>query len=80
MHELGILYHVLKTVDKIAKKNHILSIKHVTLEVGRESGCVPTFLEKLFPLAVDKFPLAKDAELYIQLAKGRKLLIKDIGY
>lgn len=80
MHELGVLYQALKTVDRIAEKNRIRHIKHITLEVGEDSTYVPAFLEKLFPVAADRFPVVKGAQLRIQMAPGRLLLIKDIGY
>lgn len=80
MHELGILNHVVKTVDRIAKENGIEKIDHITLEVGEASGCVPAFLEKLFPIAIEKNDIMKDAELKIAIAEGKGMSIKDIGY
>lgn len=80
MHELGVLFHALETVDAVAKKNNIRSIKHITLEIGRESDYVPAFFEKLFPLAAEKFPIAKNAELRLEFASGEGLFIRDIGY
>ena len=55
-------------------------MKHITLEVGTESTYVPAFLEKLFPLAIDREPLMKDAQLRIEMVSGNGLLIKEIGY
>lgn len=80
MHELGILNHVVKTVDRIAKENRIEKIDHITLEVGKASGCVPAFLEKLFPIAIENNDIMKDAELKIAIAEGKGMSIKDIGY
>ena len=80
MHELGILNHVVKTVDRIAKENKIEKIDHITLEVGEASGCVPAFLEKLFPIAIEKNDIMKDAELKIAITEGKGMSIKDIGY
>ena len=80
MHELGVLYQALKTVSRIAEKNQIQRVKQITLEVGTESTFVPAFFEKLFPVASDQFPLIKGARLEIQMAQGKALLIKDIGY
>ena len=80
MHELGVLYQALRSVERIAERNNILRVKHVTLEVGEESDCVPAFFEKLFPVAVEKFPVAQGAELRIERAPGNRLTIKDIGY
>jgi len=80
MHELGVLYQAVKAVDSIAKSRHIQRIKHITLEVGEQSGYVPYFLKKLFPVAVDSFPAVIGAELRILMTAGRGLIIKDIGY
>lgn len=80
MHELGILNHVVRTVDRVAKENRIDKIEHITLEVGKASGCVPAFLEKLFPIAIEKQPHMQEAELRIVMAEGKGLSIKDIGY
>lgn len=80
MHELGILNHVVKTVNRIADENRIEKIEHITLEVGETSGCVPMFLEKLFPIAIEKQPRMQNTELKIVMAEGKGLSIKDIGY
>ena len=80
MHELGILNHVIRTVDRVAKENGIKKIDHITLEVGETSGCVPNYLEKLFPIAIENNPVVKDAELKIIMAEGKSLSIKDVGY
>ena len=80
MHELGVLLHTMRTVNRIAEKNDISRVKFITLEVGEESSYLPMFLNKLFPVASSQFEILKDAELKIEMAPGRKLLIKDIGY
>lgn len=80
MHELGVLIQAVKTVDQIAKKNKIKKVKHITLEVGEESGYVPVFLTKLFPVAVEHFPVMQETKLKIEMVPGRKLQIKDLGY
>lgn len=80
MHELGVLYQTVRTVSRVAEKNRIQRVKHITLEVGTESTYVPAFLEKMFPLAIDREPLMKDAQLRIEMVSGNGLLIKEIGY
>ena len=80
MHELGVLCQAVRTVSAMAQKHHIAAVKHMTLDVGMESGYVPVFFEKLFPVAIDRFPVMKDAELRIQMAPGEGLLIREIGY
>lgn len=80
MHELGILCQVLRVVEKTAAENKIKEVKRITLEVGTESGCVPHFLEKLFPVAIDIFPRLGKPELKLQIVSGKRLQIKDMGY
>ena len=80
MHELGVLNQAVKTVSRIAAQHRIQQIKHITLEVGTESTFVPAYLEKLFPLAIDRAPLMKDEQLRIEMVSGNGLLIKEIGY
>lgn len=80
MHELGVLKHALKSVSDIAKQNNIEKIKFITLEVGKESSFVPIFFEKLFPVAIEDYPLFENAKLKIEIASGRGLIIKEIGY
>lgn len=80
MHELGVLRHIVKTVDKVAEENKIKCVKHITLEVGEESGYLPYFLEKLFPVAVEYYPRMGKAELKLLSVPGRGLQIKDFGY
>ena len=80
MHELGVLCQAVRTVSRIAEENHISQIKHITLEVGDASGYVPVFLEKLFPVATEHFPAIQHAELKIEQAPGKGLMIKNIGY
>lgn len=80
MHELGVLCQAVKMVDRIASKNNIEKVKHITLQVGEASGYVPVFFEKLFPVAVDKLSALKDAQLIIETVPGKGLSVKDIGY
>ncbi len=80
MHELGILRQIVKVVVQTAEKNRILSVKHITLEVGDRSGIVPLYMEKLFPAASDAIPILQDTVLKIQMVCGKGLMIRDIGY
>lgn len=80
MHELGVLYQAVRTVSRIAAEHDIQRIKHITLEVGTESTFVPAYLEKLFPLAIDRTPALKDAQLRLRTVPGQGLTISEIGY
>ncbi len=80
MHELGVLCQIVKKVNRIAEENKILQVKHITLEVGEASDFVPVFLDKLFPIAVENFPIFHNCTLKIEKTEGKSLIIKDIGY
>lgn len=80
MHELGVLYQIMKTVNRIAEEKHVRKVKSIVLEVGERSGFVPQYLMKLFPVAVDAYPILRKAKLHICLIKGNGLVIKEIGY
>lgn len=80
MHELGVLMQAVKTVSRIAEENNVKIIKQMTLEIGEDSGFVPVFFEKLFPVAIEKFPVMMGAELRMEMTAGKGLRIKEIGY
>lgn len=80
MHELGVLCHVVRTVERIARENHITRIKYITLEVGDASGYVPYYLDKLFPHALQCCPEIGTPVLKLVNVTGNRLQIKDFGY
>ena len=80
MHELGVLCQAVRTVSAMAEKHHISLVKHMTLDVGEESGYVPVFFEKLFPVAIERFDNMKKAQLVIKTVPGQGLQIRDFGY
>lgn len=80
MHELGVLTHAIKTVNKIAEENGIKQINFITLDVGKESSFVPDYLFKLYPVAIDSFARFEKSSLRINMVDGNGLVIKEIGY
>lgn len=80
MHELGVLRQIVRTVEDITVRNSIDKVAYIALEVGRESGVVPLYLHKLFPVAVDSHPLLQHTELRVEPVDGAGLVIKELGY
>lgn len=80
MHELSVLHQIVKKVNGIATENQIAKVKHIALDVGENSGFVPHYLTKLFPVATDAYPLLNETELRIAIVHGKGLVIKEIGY
>lgn len=54
MHELGVVFHVIRTVENLARENDITEIKSVTLEIGEVSTVVEDYLRKCWKWSVEK--------------------------
>jgi len=54
MHELGIVYEVIKIVDQFSKDNHLTKVDKIVLEVGQLSQAIPRFIEECYPAAVNE--------------------------
>ena len=57
MHELGIIVHITKTLQNVAKENNLSEIGSVTLEIGEVSTIVPDYLTDCWKYYRKKFPL-----------------------
>ena len=77
MHELGIMMHIVETVEIFARDQGVEKIKTLVLQVGEESPVVPQYLKACYPAAVDGTTL-QDTELAIEIIPGRDFLIKEI--
>ena len=44
MHELGVVFYVVKDVKKVAEENHVEKVSAVTLEIGEVSGILHDYL------------------------------------
>ena len=63
MHELGIVFHVIDTIEDIAKEQELECVKSVTIEVGEVSTVIPEYLIDCWKWAVKKNELMKESEL-----------------
>lgn len=66
MHELGIIVHISRTLEEVARENKLTEIGSVTLEVGEVSGIVPEYMTDCWKYYREKSGLLKGAELMIQ--------------
>ena len=66
MHELGIVFHIIKTVEDACRDNAILRVSSVTLQLGEVSGVVPHYLEDAWRWASSKNPLVAGSELRVE--------------
>jgi len=54
MHELGVVFHVIKKVEEVAKENDITEINSVTLQIGEVSTVIEQYLRKCWKWATEK--------------------------
>lgn len=59
MHELGIVYHIVEQVLRVAAEQELTQVETLVLQVGELSSVVPRYLEACFPAAVDGTLLEK---------------------
>ena len=65
MHELGIVFHIIKSVEEIGAQNELTKVSSVTLEIGEVSGIVPEYLTDCWKWAAAKSALLTESELKI---------------
>lgn len=63
MHELGIVFHVIKQIEKLGAEQGLTQVASVTLELGEVSGVVPSYLQDCWKWAAAKSELMKGSEL-----------------
>lgn len=67
MHELGVVFHVIKMVEDVVKENQLEEVSAVTLELGEVSSVIPSYLHDVWKWAVEKrSEHMKTAELKIE--------------
>ena len=65
MHELGIVFHVIKTVERVGAENDLTRVAGVTLELGEVCGAIPRELISCWDWAVQRSDLLRGAQLHI---------------
>lgn len=66
MHELGVVFHCIKEVNKIAAENGVSRVNSVTVEIGEVSTVLPDLFEDCWNWAVKKETVLKDAKVIIE--------------
>ena len=65
MHELGIVFYIIKDVKKVAEENRVDHVSAVVMNIGEVSTVVPEYLTDCWRWAADKEPLLKGCELKV---------------
>lgn len=54
MHELSVVFEVIKSVDKIALENQLTEVDTIVLQIGELSSMIPKYVVDCFPAATDR--------------------------
>ncbi len=65
MHELGVVFYVVRDVKQVAEENQAEKVLAVTLEIGEVTGIIHDYLVDCWNWARKKEPVMEDAELQI---------------
>lgn len=66
MHELGVVFHIIKGVERVAAENKLTDISSVTVELGQVSTVIPHYLTDCWKWAVKKTELLQNTNLLIE--------------
>lgn len=53
MHELGVVFEVVKTVNNFKLKNNLSKVDTIVLQIGQLSSMIPKYIQECYPAAVD---------------------------
>lgn len=53
MHELSLVFEIIRRVEEVAAENGVNEVAELTLEIGEASGVVPMFIEEVYAAACE---------------------------
>lgn len=66
MHELGVVFHIISELEKVARDNSVEHISRVTLQLGEVSTVIPDYLTDCWKWASEKHDLIRGAALAVE--------------
>ena len=63
MHELGIVFYIIRDVKKVAEEHQVEHVSSVVMNIGEVSTIVPEYLTDCWRWAADKEDLLRGCEL-----------------
>jgi hydrogenase nickel incorporation protein HypA/HybF len=67
MHELGIVFYIIKDVKEAAEANGVQKVSAVVMNIGEVSTVVPEYLTDCWRWAADKEEMLRGCELKVNL-------------
>lgn len=65
MHELGIVFYIIKDVKKVAEENKVSHVSSVVMNIGEVSTVIPEYLTDCWRWAADKEDMLRGCELKV---------------
>ena len=66
MHELGVTFHIMDQLEKVAQENDVERVRKVVLELGEVATVIESYLQSCWTWAAKKRPLFENAELIVE--------------
>ena len=70
MHELGIVFEIVRVVEQAVKEENLPAVDTIVLQVGELCGVIPVYLDEFWPAAIDKKPFFKNTKLKLEVIPG----------
>lgn len=70
MHELGVVFYIIRDVKKVAEENKVEKVKSVKIRYGEVSGIIPEYLVDCWNWACKREPIMDGAELLCEEEKA----------
>lgn len=70
MHELGIVFYIIRDVKKAAQENGVEHVNAVVMNIGEVSTIVPEYLQDCWRWAADKEEMLKGCKLKCNIIPG----------
>lgn len=73
MHELGIVFHIIRSVEEVGRQNDVHKVNAVTLELGEVSGVLEDYLQDCWTWAAARSEMLRGAKLQVAVIPARTL-------
>lgn len=72
MHEIGVLFEIIKTVENFAKQNDVKKVETLVLQIGELSSMIPRYMKNLYPATIEG-TILQGSELEIEVLPANAL-------
>lgn len=73
MHELGIVFHIIRSVEEVGRRNGVERVSAVTLELGEVSGVLEDYLQDCWNWAAARSHMLRGARLVVETIPAKTL-------